>query len=85
MPITSLPEHKIEVFVRFWPSGPPFSGVSSTKSRFLWLLPFGTLIIRPSEHKIGIFVLGVAPAALSQMTLVQFYRWGDAAAEALNR
>ena len=37
------------------------------------------------EHKIGIFVLGVAPAALSQMTLVQFYRWGDAAAEALNR
>ena len=38
-----------------------------------------------SEHKKGIFVLGVAPAALSQMTLVQFYRWGDAAAEALNR
>ena len=30
-----LPEHKIEVFVRFWASGPPFSGISSTKSRFL--------------------------------------------------
>ena len=28
-------EHKIEVFVRFWPSGPPFSGFSSTKSAFL--------------------------------------------------
>ena len=28
-------EHKIEVFVLFWPSGPPFSGVSSTKSGFL--------------------------------------------------
>ena len=28
-------EHKIEVFVRFWPSGPPFSGISSTKSGFL--------------------------------------------------
>ena len=41
-PISSLPganpylcEHKIEVFVRFCPSEPPFSGVSSTKSRFL--------------------------------------------------
>ena len=33
-------EHKIGVFVRFLPSGPPFSGFSSTKSRFLcafWL------------------------------------------------
>ena len=28
-------EHKIEVFVRFYPSKPPFSGVSSTKSGFL--------------------------------------------------
>ena len=28
-------EHKIEVFVLFWPSEPPFSGISSTKSRFL--------------------------------------------------
>ena len=28
-------EHKIEVFVRFYPSRPPFSGVSSTKSGFL--------------------------------------------------
>ena len=28
-------EHKIEVFVRFCPSGPLFSGISSTKSGFL--------------------------------------------------
>ena len=33
--VFGLFEHKIEVFVRFWPSGPPFSGISSTKSRFL--------------------------------------------------
>ena len=30
-----LPEYKIEVFVLFWPPEPTFSGVSSTKSRFL--------------------------------------------------
>ena len=42
LPITSLPdanprlpEHKIGVFVLFWPPGPSFSGISSTKSRFL--------------------------------------------------
>ena len=42
MIISSLPganplllEHKIEVFVRFLPSEPSFSGLSSTKSRFL--------------------------------------------------
>ena len=45
----------------------------------------GPLVFGRFEHIICIFVLGVAPAALSQMTLVQFYRWGDAAAEALNR
>ena len=28
-------EHKIKVFVLFWPSEPPFSGISSTKSRFV--------------------------------------------------
>ena len=28
-------EHKIGVFVRFWPSEPPFSGFPSTKSGFL--------------------------------------------------
>ena len=32
---SSLPEHKIGVFVLFYPSEPPFSGVSSTKSGFL--------------------------------------------------
>ena len=42
MPISSLPganpclpEHKIEVFVRFWGLEPSFSGISSTKSGFL--------------------------------------------------
>ena len=35
MPISSLPEHKIGVFVRFWGLEPLFSGFSSTKSRFL--------------------------------------------------
>ena len=34
-PNFGLFEHKIEVFVRFWPSEPPFSGISSTKSGFL--------------------------------------------------
>ena len=48
-------------------------------------MAFETLVFGRFEHIICIFVLGVAPAALSQMTLVQFYRWGDAAAEALNR
>ena len=34
-PILGHFEHKIGVFVLFLPSEPPFSGVSSTKSRFL--------------------------------------------------
>ena len=34
-PIFGPFEHKIEVFVLIWPSQPQFSGVSSTKSRFL--------------------------------------------------
>ena len=34
-PIFGHSEHKIEVFVRFYPPKPLFSGVSSTKSRFL--------------------------------------------------
>ena len=33
--VFGLFEHKIEVFVRFCPPEPPFSGLSSTKSRFL--------------------------------------------------
>ena len=99
-------EHKIGIFVRFWGLEPLFSGILSTKSRFLcafavwnpcfrafraqnrhFCVRMGSFsqVFGPSEHKIGISVLGVAPAALSQMTLVQFYRWGDAAAEALNR
>ena len=35
MPLFPLPEHKIGIFVRFYPSEPPFSGISSTKSGFL--------------------------------------------------
>ena len=35
IPIFRLFEYKIGVFVLFWPSRPLFSGVSSTKSRFL--------------------------------------------------
>ena len=92
MLISSLPdanplphEHKIEVFVLFWPSKPLFSGILSTKSRFLCVFTLRAPLFGRFEHIICIFVLGVAPAALSQMTLVQFYRWGDAAAEALNR
>ena len=34
-PDSGLFEHKIEVFVRFYPSEALFSGISSTKSRFL--------------------------------------------------
>ena len=34
-PVFRLFEHKIEVFVRFCPLEPLFSGISSTKSRFL--------------------------------------------------
>ena len=37
-PIFGHFEHKIEVFVRFWPSEPPFSALSSTKSAFLCAL-----------------------------------------------
>ena len=35
MPLASLSEHKIGIFVRFCPPKPSFSGFSSTKSRFL--------------------------------------------------
>ena len=35
-PPSRPPEHKIEVFVLFWPSEPPFSGFSSTKIDFLY-------------------------------------------------
>ena len=83
--VFGLFEHKIGIFVRFWGLEPLFSGILSTKSRFLCVF---TLRAPPLfgrfEHIICIFVLGVAPAALSQMTLVQCCRWGDAAAEALN-
>ena len=56
-----LPEHKIEVFVRFLPSEPPFSGISSTKSGFL--CQKGQLFpdfapSRAQNRGIGVFVLG---------------------------
>ena len=35
MPISCSPEHKIAIFVRFCPSKPLFSGLSSTKRAFL--------------------------------------------------
>ena len=35
MPLSLLPEHIIGIFVRFLPLEPSFSGISSTKSRFL--------------------------------------------------
>ena len=34
-PVFGCFEHKIGIFVRFCPSEPPFSSISSTKSRFL--------------------------------------------------
>ena len=40
-------EHKIRVFVRFGASEPPFSGISSTKSRFLCALGQYFLGFRP--------------------------------------
>ena len=56
-----LPEHKIEVFVRFYPSKPLFSGLSSTKSGFLCqkgqLFP-GFAPSRAQNRGIGVFVLG---------------------------
>ena len=64
---------------------PRFQAFRAQNRGFCALLPSETLVFGRFEHIICIFVLGVAPAALSQMTLVQFYRWGDAAAEALNR
>ena len=36
---------------------------------FCALLGFGTQVFGPSEYKKGYFVLGVAPTAMSQMTL----------------
>ena len=52
MPISSLPganprlpEHKIEVFVLFWPLEPPFSGISSTKTAFLCAVLRGVKVV----------------------------------------
>ena len=52
MPISSLPganprlpEHKIEGFVLFCPSGPLFSGISSTKSAFLCAVLRGVKVV----------------------------------------
>ena len=63
------PEHKIEVFVLFWPPEPTFSSILSTKSRFLCAFALRPPVFGRFEHIICIFVLGVAPAAMSQITL----------------
>ena len=83
-------EHKIGIFVRFWGLDPLFSGIFSTKSRFLcafavwnpcfrafraqnrhFCVRMGSFsqVFGRFEHIICIFVLGVAPAAMSQITL----------------
>ena len=80
-----FPSTKSRFLCFFGLRNPHFLASRAQNRGFCALLPFGTPVFGCFEHKIGIFVLGVAPAALSQMTLVQFYRWGDAAAEALNR
>ena len=80
-----LPSTKSAFLCQNWQFSPGFCPFRAQNRGFCALFAFGTPIFGTFEHKIGIFVLGVAPAALSQMTLVQFCRWGDAAAEALNR
>ena len=56
-PVFGCFEHKIEVFVRFWPSEPPFSGFSSTKSWFLCFFGLRNPSFRAFEYKIEVFVL----------------------------
>ena len=58
-------EHKIGVFVRFLPSGPPFSGFSSTKSAFLCALVGPRLGRRPGVT--GATVATVATGATGAM------------------
>ena len=63
-----LPEHKIEVFVRFWGWEPSFSGISSTKSRFL-CADYHEMAIGKRQTAIGIVVgwwhRGVVTASLA--------------------
>ena len=56
-PVFRVFEHKIGVFVLFWPSGPPFSAFRAQNRGFCALLAFGTLIFGHFEHKIEVFVL----------------------------
>ena len=56
MPISSLPEHKIGVFVLFLGLELLFSGFLSTKSGFLCAFGLWNPHFRPFEHKIEVFV-----------------------------
>ena len=73
MPIPSLPEHKIGVFVRFWGLEPLFSGVSSTKSRFLCALPVASLHSGPCQQQTssGVSVCATAPPACNKPHLAE--------------
>ena len=57
-PIFWHSEHKIGVFVLFWPSNPRFRAFRAQNQGFCALLAFGTPVFRLFKHKIGIFVLG---------------------------
>ena len=67
-PVFGRFEHKIEVFVRFWASEPLFSGISSTKSRFL-CADYHEMAIGKRQTAIGIVVgwwhRGVVTASLA--------------------
>ena len=67
-PVFGLFEHKIKVFVRFWASEPLFSGISSTKSRFL-CADYHEMAIGKRQTAIGIVVgwwhRGVVTASLA--------------------
>ena len=55
-----LPEHKIEVFVRFWASGPPFWAFRAQNRGFCVRMGGFSGIFGTFEHKIGVFVRGGA-------------------------
>ena len=83
-PIFGRFEHKIEVFVRFWPWKPPFSGILSTKSRFLCAFclrdPHFWHFRAQNRH----FCARSGSHSDVADNTGRCYHWGDAAAEALN-
>ena len=78
--VFGLFEHKIGIFVRFCPSGPPFWGDSSTKSRFLCAFESETPVFGRFEHKKPKFVLGVPLSAASGRVIADIFEilpgWG---------